>query len=77
MAVPIPTILKEIASKSKKDEKKEVLLKYANNGAFREILKYAFDPNIKFLLPPGNPPYNSVVDDSDNPTYLYGLVRKL
>ena len=43
MAVPIPTILKEIASKSKKDEKKEVLLKYANNGAFREILKYAFD----------------------------------
>ena len=46
MAVPIPTILKEIASKSKKDEKKEVLLKYANNGAFREILKYAFDPNI-------------------------------
>ena len=77
MAVPIPTILKEIASKSKKDEKKEVLLKYANNGAFREILKYAFDPNIKFLLPPGNPPYNSVVDDSDNPIYLYGLVRKL
>ena len=77
MAVPIPTILKEIASKSKKDEKKEVLLKYANNGAFREIIKYAFDPNIKFLLPPGNPPYNSVVDQSDNPTYLYGLVRKL
>ena len=77
MAVPIPTILKEIASKSKKDEKKEVLLKYANNGAFREILKYAFDPNIKFLLPPGNPPYNSVVDESENPTYLYGLVRKL
>ena len=77
MAVPIPTIFKEIASKSKKDEKKEVLLKYANNGAFREILKYAFDPNIKFLLPPGNPPYNSVVDDSENPTYLYGLVRKL
>ena len=77
MAVPIPTILKEIASKSKKDEKKEVLLKYANNGAFREILKYAFDPNIKFLLPPGNPPYNSVVDDSENPTYLYGLVRIL
>jgi|TARA_R100000482_G_scaffold103902_1_gene46666 hypothetical protein len=77
MAVPLPTIFKEIASKSKKDEKKEVLLKYANNGAFREILKYAFDPNIKFLLPPGNPPYNSVVDESDNPTYLYGLIRKL
>ena len=77
MAVPLPTIFKEIASKSKKDEKKKILLKYANNGAFREILRYAFDPNIKFLLPPGNPPYNSIVDESDNPTYLYGLVRKL
>ena len=37
MAVPLPTIFKEIASKSKKDEKKEVLLKYANNGTFREV----------------------------------------
>ena len=74
---PGRTAKAELVFPGKKDEKKEVLLKYANNGAFREILKYAFDPNIKFLLPPGNPPYNSVVDDSENPTYLYGLVRKL
>ena len=42
-----------------------------------EILKYTFHPEIKFLLPPGDPPYNTVVDDSENPTYLYGLLRKL
>ena len=77
MAISIPKIFEEIAKAKNKDEKKSVLIKYSQNGAFKEILRYAFDPNIKFLLPPGNPPYNSVVDQSDNPTYLYGLVRKL
>ena len=76
MAVSLPTILGEVAKAKNKDEKKAVLVRY-DNGALREILKYAFHPDIKFLLPTGNPPYKSVVDESDNPTYLYGLVRKL
>ena len=76
MAVSLPTILGEVAKAKNKDGKKAVLVKY-DNGALREILKYAFHPDIKFLLPTGNPPYKSVVDESDNPTYLYGLVRKL
>ena len=76
MAVSLPTILGEVAKAKNKDGKKAVLVKY-DNGALREILKYAFHPDIKFLLPPGNPPYKSVVDETDNPTYLYGLVRKL
>ena len=76
MAVSLPTILGEVAKAKNKDGKKAVLVRY-DNGALREILKYAFHPDIKFLLPPGNPPYKSVVDETDNPTYLYGLVRKL
>ena len=76
MAVSLPTILGEVAKAKNKDGKKAVLVKY-DNGALREILNYAFNPDIKFLLPPGNPPYKSVVDETDNPTYLYGLVRKL
>ena len=76
MAVSLPTILGEVAKAKNKDGKKAVLVRY-DNGALREILKYAFHPDIKFLLPTGNPPYKSVVDESDNPTYLYGLVRKL
>ena len=76
MAVSLPKILEEVARAKNKDEKKATLVRY-DNGALREILKYAFHPDIKFLLPPGIPPYKSVVDDTDNPTYLYGLVRKL
>jgi len=77
MAISLVNILEDVAKAKNKKEKKEVLLKHGNNGALKEILKYTYDPNIKFLLPPGNPPYNSVVDETENPTYLYGLVRKL
>ena len=77
MAISLVTILADVAKAKNKKEKKEVLLKHGNNGALKEILKYTYDPNIKFLLPPGNPPYKSVVDETENPTYLYGLVRKL
>ena len=77
MAISLVTILEDVAKAKNKKEKKEVLLKHGDNGALKEILKYTYDPNIKFLLPPGNPPYNSVVDETENPTYLYGLVRKL
>lgn len=76
MAVSIPFILEEVDKAKNKEAKKGVLEKY-NNPALREILKYTFHPEIKFLLPPGDPPYKSVVDDSENPTYLYSLIRKL
>ena len=77
MAISLVTILEDVAKAKNKKEKKEVLLKHGDNGALKEILKYTYDPNIKFLLPPGNPPYKYVVDETENPTYLYGLVRKL
>ena len=77
MAVSLPKILELVARAKNKDEKKATLVRY-DNGALREILKYAFHPDLKFLLPSGIPPYkSSVVDETDNPTYLYGLVRKL
>ena len=77
MAISLVTILADVAKAKNKKGKKEALLKHGNNGALKEILKYTYDPNIKFLLPPGDPPYKSVVDETENPTYLYGLVRKL
>ena len=77
MAVALPTIFAEIAKAKTKEDKKGVLLTHGQNGALREILKYTFHPDIKFLLPPGNPPYKTAVDESENPTYLYGLLRKL
>ena len=77
MAVALPTIFAEIAKAKTKEDKRAVLLKHGQNGALKEVLKYAFHPDIKFLLPPGNPPHKTVVDETDNPTYLYGLIRKL
>lgn len=76
MAISLPFIFDEVSKAKNKEEKKATLLKY-DNGALREILRYAYHPDIKFLLPSGEPPYKSVVDDSDNPTYLYPLIRKL
>ena len=49
MAIALPTILAEIAKAKNKKEKKEVLLKHGNNGALKQVLKYTYDPNIKFL----------------------------
>ena len=72
----LPFIFGEVAKAKTKDQKKATLIKY-DNSALRELLRYAFDPNLKFLLPPGNPPHKTVVDESENPTYLYGLLRKL
>lgn len=73
----LPFIFGEVAKAKTKDQKKATLIKY-DNSALRELLRYAFDPNLKFLLPPGTPPHRYAGDTNEpNPTYLYGLVRKL
>ena len=73
----LPFIFGEVEKAKTKDQKKETLIKY-DNSALRELLRYAFDPNLKFLLPTGSPPHRYAGDtDEPNPTYLYGLVRKL
>ena len=73
----LPFIFGEVEKAKTKDQKKETLIKY-DNSALRELLRYAFDPNLKFLLPAGNPPHRYAGDTNEpNPTYLYGLVRKL
>ena len=78
MATSLPVIFKEIAKAKNKDQKKELILKY-DCVALREILRHAFDPNIKFLLPPGAPPIQKYQGDTDepNPTYLHYHIRKL
>ena len=74
----LPTVFSEIAKASTKKQKKELLLKY-DCFALQQILKAAFDPNIKFLLPPGAPPIVKFQGDTDepNPTYLHFHIRKL
>ena len=55
MTTSLPRVFGEIAIARTKKQKKELLLKY-DCFALQQILKAAFDPNIKFLLPPGAPP---------------------
>ena len=72
----IPLIFEDVAAANSIEARKKVLLENESNP-LKDLLKYAFHPDIKFLLPPGNPPFKSITDSTPNPTYLYGLVRKL
>ena len=78
MATSLPRVFSEIANARTKKQKKELLLKH-DCFALQQILKAAFDPNIKFLLPPGAPPIAKFQGDTNepNPTYLHSHIRKL
>ena len=76
MALSIPRIFEEVAAANSIKARKEVLLENESNP-LKEILKYAFHPDIKFALPPGKPPYKTIGSpDEYNPTYLYPNIRK-
>ena len=77
MALSIPIIFEDIAKAKSITERKKILLEHGSNP-LKELLKYAFHPDIKFLLPEGAPPYKTVGSPSEyNPTYLYPNIRKL
>ena len=77
MALSIPIIFEDIAKAKSITERKKILLEHGSNP-IKELLKYAFHPDIKFLLPEGAPPYKTVGSpDEYNPTYLYPNIRKL
>ena len=77
MALSKPTIFEDIAKAKSITERKKILLEHGSNP-LKELLKYAFHPDIKFLLPEGAPPYKTVGSPAEyNPTYLYPNIRKL
>jgi hypothetical protein len=48
--------LLEDVSKCKSADQKINKLREYDSGVLRQLLKYAYDPEIKFLLPTGDPP---------------------
>jgi hypothetical protein len=50
-------ILEEFSKAKNKSERREVLLKYQNVTALKDVLRGTFDETIVFLLPEGTPPY--------------------
>jgi len=76
MALSIPRIFEEVAAANSFGARKKVLLENASNP-LKDLLKYAFHPDIKFALPSGEPPYKTIGSpDEYNPTYLYPNIRK-
>ena len=77
MARSIPLIFEDVAAAKSFKDRKKVLLDNESNP-LKELLKYAFHPDIKFVLPEGAPPYKTIGSpDEWNPTYLYPNIRKL
>lgn len=75
MKKSIYNILKECAEPKSKKERVELLQKNCPPVA-QNILKYAFDPNIVFDLPEGEPPYKPC-EFLDQEGMLYSEARRL
>ena len=69
----ISEILHEIGEQSSFQDRVKVMRSYRGNNPLRTILRYAFDPRIKFLLPEGTPPYkeNDFPDQQGNLYYHF------
>lgn len=50
-------IFEEFEKQTTKTKRKEVLLKYENVAALKDVLRGTFDDSLQFLLPEGKPPY--------------------
>jgi hypothetical protein len=75
MRLGIGEILKKVSESKTKEEKIEILRKN-DSPAIRTVLKYALDPNIKWDLPEGAPPYKPC-QFLDQHSMLYQEIRRL
>ena len=71
----VTEILTEVGEVKTFAERVKALKAHEGNTALKTVLKYAYDPNIKFLLPEGTPPYK-VNDFPDQQGLLYNQVRR-
>jgi hypothetical protein len=63
-------IFEEFEQQTSKAKRKEVLLKYADVPAFKDILRGTFDDSLQFLLPEGKPPFTPNREESVPSTLL-------
>ena len=75
MKPSISEILRAIEKESNSVVKVQIL-RMNDSPALREILKYGFEPSIKWLLPAGAPPY-SKSEEVGSETRLFAEARKL
>lgn len=58
------------------DEDEQIKCLRANQNVLKDVLKYTFDPKIKWLLPEGIPPYKPSAEQYNEDAF-YHEVRKL
>ena len=75
MALSLMQLL-ELVDKAKSQKERGDLLKQNQTHHLENLLWYTFHPDVRFLLPPGKPPFNAGAEDPDS-TLLYGQIRKL
>ena len=66
----------EVEEAKTKKEKLAVLRKHSC-GSLKDVLGYTFDPNVKWLLPEGVPPYTPLPKGADQQARLLSELRKL
>lgn len=69
-------IFEEVEKAKTRKDKIATLHKYSSAG-LKQVLGYTFDPNVKWLLPEGEPPYKPLPDNADVEARLVGELRKL
>jgi len=72
----ISTILKEASEIKNRNDRIQFLRTHHPNTLLKTLLKYVYDPNISFALPPGSPPYKEC-EAVDNENMLYNEARRL
>lgn len=70
-------ILQQVSSKATKKERIEELSRHSDNLPLRTLVVYALHPDVKFLLPKGEPPYKPTNKEEDLQGILIGKVKKL
>ena len=69
-------IFKEVHNAKKKAEKIAVLHHYSS-AAVKTVLGYTYNPNVKWLLPEGTPPYTPLPKGADQESALASELRKI
>lgn len=69
-------ILQEVSSKRSKQDRVAVLHKYSS-PQLKEILGYAFNKHVRWLLPEGNPPFTPLKQSQDQESGLMNQIKKL
>jgi hypothetical protein len=69
-------IFSEVEKAKTKKEKIATLQKYSG-APLKQVLGATFDPNVKWLLPEGTPPYKPLSDNADMESGLMQELRRL